>query len=72
MAGLIPKSFIHDLLDRADIVEVVDSRVALKKAGKTRPAAHSITKKRRRLLSVRISSFTIALVVVSTAMPSTF
>ncbi|WP_404400185.1 DNA primase [Idiomarina seosinensis] len=34
MAGLIPKSFIHDLLDRADIVELVDSRVALKKAGK--------------------------------------
>lgn len=34
MAGLIPKSFIHDLLDRADIVEVVDSRVPLKKAGK--------------------------------------
>lgn len=34
MAGLIPKSFIYDLLDRADIVEVVDSRVRLKKAGK--------------------------------------
>lgn len=34
MAGLIPKSFIHDLLDRADIVEVVDSRVPLKKAGR--------------------------------------
>ncbi|MGM0480940.1 MAG: DNA primase [Pseudomonadota bacterium] len=34
MAGLIPKSFIHDLLDRADIVDLVDSRVPLKKAGK--------------------------------------
>ncbi|RUO58712.1 DNA primase [Pseudidiomarina insulisalsae] len=34
MAGLIPKSFIHDLLDRADVVEVVDSRVPLKKAGR--------------------------------------
>lgn len=34
MAGLIPKSFIHDLIDRADIVEVVDSRVPLKKAGR--------------------------------------
>ncbi|RUO75623.1 DNA primase [Pseudidiomarina taiwanensis] len=34
MAGLIPKSFIHDLLERADIVEVVDSRVPLKKAGR--------------------------------------
>lgn len=38
MAGLIPKSFIHDLLDRADIVEVVDSRVPLKKAGKNHQA----------------------------------
>ncbi|WP_417666793.1 DNA primase [Pseudidiomarina sp.] len=34
MAGLIPKSFIHDLLERADVVEVVDSRVPLKKAGR--------------------------------------
>lgn len=34
MAGLIPKSFIYDLLDRADVVEVVDSRVPLKKAGR--------------------------------------
>ena len=33
MAGLIPQSFIDDLLARADIVEVVDKRVALKKAG---------------------------------------
>jgi DNA primase len=38
MAGLIPKSFIHDLLDRADIVDVVDSRVTLKKAGKNHQA----------------------------------
>ncbi|ATZ73591.1 DNA primase [Idiomarina sp. X4] len=38
MAGLIPKSFIHDLLERADIVEVVDSRVPLKKAGKNHQA----------------------------------
>lgn len=34
MAGLIPKSFIHDLLERADVVEIVDSRVPLKKAGR--------------------------------------
>lgn len=38
MAGLIPKSFIHDLLERADIVEIVDSRVPLKKAGKNHQA----------------------------------
>lgn len=34
MAGLIPQSFIDDLLHRVDIVEVVDKRVPLKKAGK--------------------------------------
>ena len=34
MAGLIPQSFIDDLLDRADIVEVVDRRVRLKKSGR--------------------------------------
>lgn len=34
MAGLIPRQFIDDLLARADIVELVESRVPLKKAGK--------------------------------------
>lgn len=34
MAGLIPQSFIDDLLDRADIVEVIDRRVRLKKSGR--------------------------------------
>lgn len=34
MAGLIPQSFIDDLLNRTDIVEVVSARVQLKKAGK--------------------------------------
>jgi DNA primase len=34
MAGLIPQSFIDDLLHRVDIVEVIDKRVNLKKAGK--------------------------------------
>ncbi|TFH75204.1 DNA primase [Gammaproteobacteria bacterium LSUCC0112] len=34
MAGLIPQSFIDDLLNRADIVEVIDKRVKLKKTGK--------------------------------------
>lgn len=33
MAGLIPQSFIDDLLSRSDIVEVIDRRVPLKKAG---------------------------------------
>ena len=33
MAGLIPQSFIDDLLHRTDIVEVIDKRVPLKKRG---------------------------------------
>ncbi len=34
MAGLIPQGFIDDLLGRSDIVEVVGSRLKLKKTGK--------------------------------------
>lgn len=34
MAGKIPQHFIDDLIDRADIVEVIDARVPLKKAGR--------------------------------------
>ena len=34
MAGLIPQGFIDDLLNRTDIVDVVSSRVQLKKTGK--------------------------------------
>ncbi|NMP32115.1 DNA primase [Thalassotalea sp. M1531] len=34
MAGLIPRQFIDDLLARTDIVELINSRVTLKKAGK--------------------------------------
>lgn len=33
MAGMIPQSFIDDLLSRADIVEVINQRVPLKRAG---------------------------------------
>jgi DNA primase len=34
MSGRIPQSFIDDLLDRLDIVEVIDRRVPLKKSGR--------------------------------------
>ena len=34
MAGRIPQSFIDDLTARADIVELIGSRVELKKAGR--------------------------------------
>jgi len=35
MASRIPQSFIDDLLDRSDIVDIVSSRIDLKKAGKS-------------------------------------
>jgi DNA primase len=35
MAGSIPRTFIDDLLTRIDIVDVIDSRVTLKKSGKS-------------------------------------
>ncbi len=34
MSGSIPRSFIDDLLNRVDIVEIIDSRVPLKKKGR--------------------------------------
>jgi DNA primase len=34
MSGRVPRSFIDDLLNRIDIVEVIDSRVPLKKKGR--------------------------------------
>lgn len=34
MAGRIPQTFIDDLLGRVDIVDIIDSRVPLKRAGK--------------------------------------
>jgi DNA primase len=38
MAGRIPREFIDDLIARSDIVELVDSRVRLKKAGRNHQA----------------------------------
>ena len=34
MAGRIPQSFIDELLNRVDIVDIIDARVPLKKAGR--------------------------------------
>lgn len=34
MAGRIPQNFVDELLDRVDIVELIDGRVKLKKSGK--------------------------------------
>ena len=35
MAGRIPKNFIDDLISRSDIVDIIDSRLKLKKKGKS-------------------------------------
>lgn len=38
MAGLIPQSFIDDLLNRIDIIDVISDRITLKKAGRNHQA----------------------------------
>ena len=38
MSGRIPREFIDDIIARTDIVELVDSRVRLKKAGRNHQA----------------------------------
>ncbi len=38
MAGLIPQTFIDDLVSRADIVDIIDARVPLKQAGRDHKA----------------------------------
>ena len=38
MAGKIPQNFINDLIDRTDIVDIIDSYVPLKKTGKNHNA----------------------------------
>lgn len=53
MAGLIPQTFIDDLLSRADIVEVVDRRVTLKKSGKNYTACCPFHKEKTPSFSVQ-------------------
>jgi DNA primase len=52
MAGLIPQSFIDDLLNRTDIVDVVSSRIQLKKAGKNYTACCPFHKEKTPSFSV--------------------
>lgn len=52
MAGLIPQSFIDDLLNRTDIVDVVSSRVQMKKAGKNYTACCPFHKEKNPSFSV--------------------
>lgn len=51
MSGLIPQPFIDDLLQRTDLVELIDSYVPLKKEELVMlPAAHFIMKNRLPLM----------------------
>ena len=52
MAGLIPQSFIDDLLNRTDIVDVVASRIQLRKAGKNYTACCPFHKEKTPSFSV--------------------
>ncbi|WP_321363377.1 DNA primase [Pseudomonas extremaustralis] len=52
MAGLIPQSFIDDLLNRTDIVDVVSSRLQMKKAGKNYTACCPFHKEKTPSFSV--------------------
>ena len=64
MAGKIPRQFIDDLLARTDIVELIDSKVGLKKAGKDYQACCPFHNEKTLLLpSPKINSFITALVV---------
>ncbi|MBT6076447.1 MAG: DNA primase, partial [Oceanospirillaceae bacterium] len=52
MAARIPQSFIDDLLDRTDIVDLVDSRVKLKKTGRNYSACCPFHKEKTPSFSV--------------------
>ena len=52
MAGLIPQGFIDDLLNRTDIVDVVSSRLQLKKTGKNYSACCPFHKEKTPSFSV--------------------
>ena len=71
MAGRIPQTFIDDLLDRIDIVDVVNGRVPQKKPARTtKPAAPFTKKKAPRLPLLKTNSSTTALAVAQAATPS--
>jgi len=53
MAGLIPQAFIDDLLSRADIVDVIDKRLSLKKTGKNYSACCPFHKEKTPSFSVQ-------------------
>ena len=70
MAGMIPQSFIDDLLARVDIVDVIDARTTLKKTGKNYSGLCPFhNEKTPSLVSNQTNSFITALAVAPEAMP---
>ena len=73
MAGRIPREFIDDLIARSDIVDVIDARVKLKKAGRNYQACCPFhNEKSPSLVLLLINSFTTVLVVARMVMSSAF
>jgi DNA primase len=66
---MIPESFIQELINRVDIIDVIDKSVPLKKAGANYSACCPFHNEKSPsfLLSVQVSSFIIALVAVRMA-----
>lgn len=73
MAGSIPQTFIDELISRADIVELVDEYLPLKKLALALPhAVLFIRKKHLHSMSFPINNFFIVLAVVLAATSSSF
>lgn len=73
MKGSIPRTFIDDLLAKTDIVELVNSRVKLKKAGRDYQACCPFHHEKTPSFTVsQKNSFIIVLAVVHTVMQSRF
>jgi DNA primase len=66
---MIPESFINELLNRVDVVDIIDKRVPLKKAGANFVACCPFHQEKTPSFSVsHLNSFIIVLVVVHMAL----
>lgn len=71
MSGLIPQPFIDDLLNRTDLVELIDGYVPLKKeATVILRVALSIMRKHHHSMSLQKNNFIIVLVAALQVTPS--
>ena len=68
MKGSIPRQFIDDLLTKSNIVDVINARVKLKKAGRDYQACCPFHHEKTPSFTVSENNSIIALVVVRKAM----